>query len=325
MGIEEKKKRPSIKQLEYFVSVAMSSNFRKAAQKLNISQPTLTSQIATLEAALGTQLFERSRAGTLLSPSGRELLPMARQVLEHYQQLLDQADSTTRELSGTFKIGVSPTIGPFLFPEVLPELHRRYPKLKLHIREGVPRELELGLDKGDYDFILTMLPVNSTENRVRPLFIEPIELVAALDHPLADLASISGKDLHNQQVLTIDETHHLQRQVSLLCERFNAQVQRDYEGTSLSSVKQMLEMGMGLAFLPALYVRSEVRKSDNLRVLRLDEEMVTRTHVASWRRNSSSRHLFQKISFDIKAIAIEAFSDILEEASIEESAQDLNA
>lgn len=318
----EKKKRPSIKQLEYFISVALSSNFRKAALKLKISQPTLTSQIATLEENLGTQLFERSRAGTLLSPAGRELLPLARLVLEQYQQFLDQAGNTGRELSGTFKIGVSPTIGPYLFPRVLPELHRRYPKLKLHVREGVPRELEAGLDKGDYDFILTMLPMSSSENRVRPLFIEPISLVSAGDHPLANLEGLEGKNLHNQQILTIDENHHLHRQIASLCERFGARIQRDYEGTSLNTLKQMVVMGMGLAFMPALFVRAEIGHADGLKVLKLDEDSITRTHVASWRRNSSSRHLFQKISFDIKAIAMDVFADILEEVSTEENAQD---
>lgn len=319
---KNKKKRPSIKQLEYFVNVALSSNFRKAALKLNVSQPTLTSQISTLEESLGTQLFERSRAGTLLSPAGRELLPAARLVLEQYQLLLDQAGNSTRELSGTFKIGVSPTIGPYLLPQVLPELHRRYPKLKLHVREGVPRELEAGLDKGDYDFILTMLPMSSNENRIRPLFIEPLQLVSALDHPLARLDSIRGNDLHNEQVLTIDENHHLHRQIASLCERFSAHIQRDYEGTSLSTLKQMVVMGMGLAFMPGLYVHAEINNADGLKILKLNEEAIARTHVASWRRNSSSRHIFQKISYDIKVIAMDVFSETLEEVSTEDNAQD---
>ena len=99
MDSKDKSKQPSIRQLEYFVSIAMSSNFRKAAQKLNISQPTLTSQITTLEDALGVKLFERSRAGTLLSPAGRELLPLARQLLEQFQQVMDRADNSNKELS----------------------------------------------------------------------------------------------------------------------------------------------------------------------------------------------------------------------------------
>ena len=168
--------------------------FRKAAQKLNISQPTLTSQIATLEDALGVKLFERSRAGTLLSPAGRELLPVVRQLLEQFQQVMDLADSSNKELSGTFQDW---SITHYRALLILKGVDRTYTnviqRLQLHVREGVPQELEEGLDKGDYDFILTMLPMHSSENRVRPLFIEPISIVLSQDHPLA------GKEVLGRQ------------------------------------------------------------------------------------------------------------------------------
>ncbi len=319
MDKKEKIKQPSIRQLEYFISIAMSSNFRKAAQKLNISQPTLTSQVASLEESLGVQLFERSRAGTLLSPAGRELLPLAKQLLEQYQQVMDQADGNNKELRGTFKIGVSPTIGPYLFSKVLIELHRRYPQLKLHVREGVPQELEVGLDNGDYDFILTMLPMHSSENRVRPLFVEPISIVISEDNPLASKSILEGKDLYNQDVLTMDERHHLHRQIATLCERYTAHAQRKFASNSLNTLKQMAIMNMGIAFMPGLYIAARVSPEDGLKVLQLKDERIVRTHVASWRKNAPSRHLFQKISYDIKAIAMDIFEDILEEVNTEES------
>ncbi|MDC1437092.1 hydrogen peroxide-inducible genes activator [Gammaproteobacteria bacterium] len=318
MEPKDKNKQPSIRQLEYFVNIAMSSNFRKAAQKLNISQPTLTSQIATLEDALGVKLFERSRAGTLLSPAGRELLPVVRQLLEQFQQVIDLADSSNKELSGTFKIGVSPTIGPYLFSKVLIELHKRYPALQLHVREGVPQELEEGLDKGDYDFILTMLPMHSSENRVRPLFIEPISIVLSHDHPLAGKEILEGKDLYNQEVLTMDERHHLHRQIATLCERYTAHAQQKFASNSLNTLKQMVIMNMGIAFMPGLYVHASISEDDRIKVLDLQDEKINRTHVASWRKNAPSRHLFQKISYDIKAIAMDIFGDILEEVNTED-------
>lgn len=318
MEPKEKNKQPSIRQLEYFVNIAMSSNFRKAAQKLNISQPTLTSQITTLEDALGIKLFERSRAGTLLSPAGRELLPMVRQLLEQFQQVMDLADSSNKELSGTFKIGVSPTIGPYLFSKVLIELHKRYPRLQLHVREGVPQELENGLDKGDYDFIVTMLPMHSSENRVRPLFIEPIYIVLSQDHPLAVKDVLEGKDLYNQDVLTMDERHHLHRQIANICERYTAHAQQKFASNSLNTLKQMVIMNMGIAFMPGLYIHARITEDDKLKVLALADEKINRTHVASWRKNAPSRHLFQKISYDIKAIAMDIFGDILEEVNTED-------
>ncbi|MES2605821.1 MAG: LysR family transcriptional regulator, partial [Pseudomonadota bacterium] len=111
-------KRPSIKQLEYFLMVARASSFRGAAEQLGLSQPALTMQIAAMEELMGVVLFDRSRAGTLLSPAGRELLPLAREILDHYQQLAELSEQSQQELSGTFRMGVSPTIGPYLLPRV---------------------------------------------------------------------------------------------------------------------------------------------------------------------------------------------------------------
>ena len=214
--------------------------------------------------------------------------------------------------------GVSPTIGPYLFSKVLIELHKRYPRLQLHVREGVPQELEKGLDKGDYDFILTMLPMHSSENRVRPLFIEPIYIVLSQDHPLAVKDVLEGKDLYNQNVLTMDERHHLHRQIANICERYTAHAQQKFASNSLNTLKQMVIMNMGIAFMPGLYIHARITEDDKLKVLALADEKINRTHVASWRKNAPSRHLFQKISYDIKAIAMDIFGDILEEVNTED-------
>lgn len=315
-------KRPTIKQLEYFVTVARASNFHKAAQKLQVSQPTLTLQIAAMEEQMGMQLFDRSRAGTLLSPAGRDLLPLARDILEHYQQLTDLAENTSRELAGAFRIGVSPTIGPNLLPKVLPALHARYPLLKLHFREDVPKQLEQGLEQGTYDLILTVLPMHAGTKKIRPLFTEPLRVVMASDHPLARKQRLVSRDLHQQNVLGIDEHHHMHSQIQTLCDRFGARLQRQFEGNSLSTLRLMVMMGMGIAFLPALFIEAEVNRSDSLRIHTLEDEEVTRTHIAVWRKNASSRHLFQKLSFEIKSIAMDHFGTLLEEAGTDDNLPD---
>ena len=312
-------KKPSIKQIEYFVTIARSSNFRKAATRLGISQPTLTTQISAMEEALGVQLFERSRAGTLLSPEGRELLPLARDMLEQYQHLLECASSGSHDLGGTFKLGVSSTIGPFLLPQLLPELHERYPELKLHLREGDPKDLERGLSKGQFDLIMTVLPIQHLENRVRPLFTEPVKIVVSQTHPFAGRESVSGSELSGQPVLTIDDHYHLHRQIAGLCERFGAKLMRDCEGNSLDTLSQMIMMDQGIGFLPELFVISEIKKGAKLSVLALEDEPLVRNHVAAWRTNASSRHLFQKLSYDIKAIAMEKFAGILTEVVTDEN------
>lgn len=314
--------KPTIRQLEYFVTVAKSSNYRRAAQKLGISQPTLTLQIAAMEEEMGLQLFDRSRAGTLLSPAGRDLLPLARDILEHYQQLADLVAGKGKELAGSFRLGVSPTIGPNLLPRVLPALHARYPALKLHVREDVPRQLEEGLNEGTYDLILTVLPMHAGDNKIRPLFTEPLHVVVSNSHPLAKKPRLVSRDLHQQDVISIDESHHMHRQLQALCDRFGARLQRQYEGNSLSAVRLMVMMGMGIAILPALFIQAEMNQSDSIRIYSLEDEAITRTHIAMWRKNASSRHLFQKLSWEIKAIAMDKFGNLLEEVNTDDNQPD---
>ena len=312
-------KRPSIKQLEYFLTVARASSFRGAAEQLGLSQPALTVQIAALEAVLGMQLFDRSRAGTLLSPAGRELLPLAREILDQFQQLVDFSEQAQHEMAGTIRLGVSPTIGPYLLPRVLPVLHQRFPFLKLHIQEDVPRKLEAGLEAGDYDLILTVLPMNAGNNRIRALFTESIHAVFRTDHPLAKKEKLRGRDLHQQDVINIDDTHHLHRQLVTLCDKYGAHLLRQQEANTLSTMRLMAMMGMGIAFLPELFVQAELNQSESLMSVRLEDEELTRTHIALWRKSAASKPLFQKLSYEIKAIALEQFGSILEEAQTDEN------
>ena len=312
-------KRPSIKQLEYFLTVARASSFRGAAEQLGLSQPALTVQIAALEAVLGMQLFDRSRAGTLLSPAGRELLPLAREILDQFQQLVDFSEQAQHEMAGTIRLGVSPTIGPYLLPRVLPVLHQRFPFLKLHIQEDVPRKLEAGLEAGDYDLILTVLPMNAGNNRIRALFTESIHAVFRTDHPLANKEKLRGRDLHQQDVINIDDTHHLHRQLVTLCDKYGAHLLRQQEANTLSAMRLMAMMGMGIAFLPELFVQAELNQSESLMSARLEDEELTRTHIAMWRKSAASKPLFQKLSYEIKAIALEQFGSILEEAQTDEN------
>jgi len=312
-------KRPSIKQLEYFLTVARASSFRGAAEQLGLSQPALTVQIAALEAVLGMQLFDRSRAGTLLSPAGRELLPLAREILDQFQQLVDFSEQSQHEMAGTIRLGVSPTIGPYLLPRVLPVLHQRFPFLKLHIQEDVPRKLEAGLEAGDYDLILTVLPMNAGNNRIRALFTESIHAVFRTDHPLAKKEKLRGRDLHQQDVINIDDTHHLHRQLVTLCDKYGAHLLRQQEANTLSAMRLMAMMGMGIAFLPELFVQAELNQSESLMSARLEDEELTRTHIAMWRKSAASKPLFQKLSYEIKAIALEQFGSILEEAQTDEN------
>ena len=199
---------PSFRQLECFVAVADLSSYRRAAERLRASQPTLTNQIAALEASLGIQLFERSRAGTVLTPMGRELLPGARRVLEEVRGFVDHAESASRGPAGTYRLGVTPTLGPYLLPHVLPVIHERYSALRLYVREGPPRVLEAGLASGDFDLILTSLPIEEPRLTSFPLFRETLKLVVPAEHRLATVDPVERTDLVGESVLTIEVHHH---------------------------------------------------------------------------------------------------------------------
>jgi LysR family hydrogen peroxide-inducible transcriptional activator len=294
--------RPSIRQIQYFIAISETLSFHRAAERLAVSQPTLTTQIVAFEEALGLQLFERSRSGTVLTAVGRELLPNARRVVEEFQGLIDRAESVSRGPAGTYRLGVTPTLGPYLLPYILPALHQRYSALKLSVREDAPRDLETGLANGQYDLILTALPVDDNRLTVSPLFREPLKLVLPADHRLASRERINRRDLAGESVLTIDEHHHFHQQIEELCARLGAQLRRDYEGTSLDTLRHMVVMGMGIAFLPALYIRSEIHRPRELHVTTLRGEVIERTHALAWRASSPARPLFREISEEIRRI-----------------------
>jgi LysR family hydrogen peroxide-inducible transcriptional activator len=295
--------------VQYFVAVTEASSFRGAAERLRVSQPTLTNQILIMEEALGLQLFERSRAGTSVTAAARDLLPDARRVLEEIQGLCDHAESLSKGPAGTYRLGVTPTLGPYLLPHILPAIHRRYSALKLYVREDAPRGLEAGLVAGDYDVILTPLPVDTGAVSFAPLFREPLKLVMSSEHRLASKQRVHARDLAGEPVLTIEEHHQFHQQIQLLCERLGAHVLRDFEGTSLDTLRQMVVMGMGIAFLPTLYIRSEIHRPTELRVTRIRGEEIYRTHALAWRTSSPARQLFQEIAGEIRTLAAQQLAD----------------
>ncbi|MEM6301310.1 MAG: hydrogen peroxide-inducible genes activator [Pseudomonadota bacterium] len=295
-------RRPSLKQLEYIVAVARSGSFRGAADDLDVSQPTLTSQIARAEEVLGMQLFERNRSGAQLTPAGRDFEPQARHVLEAMDELMQLADDASASDHATYRLGVKSTVGPYLLPNILPDLRESYGDLRFFVREDSPRGLEEGLARGEYDLIVTSLPLNSSDFVMEPLLREEILLTAPSDHEFAAQKRWLGTQLKGQKVLTTVEGHLFTRQVEAVCNRLGAEVLRDYEGTSLDALRVMVVMGMGLAFLPALYIESEIRGHEGIVVNRLEDEMIARMHVLAWRSTSPARAFYRTLAVELRRI-----------------------
>lgn len=251
----------TLKQLLYFQTLAETGHYRKAAERIGISQPSLSLQIANLEGVLGLKLVERGRAGAVLTPEGREVLAMARDILADVAILEQTSERMKTGLAGTLRLGSSPTFGPYLLPNVIRQLHVAYPELRLLIRDGAPSELLEGLLKGEHDLILTQLPVHSTDVEVVRLMREPLLLAVALDHPLAGKSQAVDKDLRGESILVLSNRFTLHTQIAQLSQDIGANLRSEYEGTSLDALRQMTAMNMGVTFLPALYARSEVTNS----------------------------------------------------------------
>lgn len=302
-------RKPTIRQLEYFVAVSDDRHYRRAAERMQVRQPTITSQIAALEDNLECRLLERSRSGVSLTPLGRELLPKARVILEAVADLQRTAQPANAEAAGTYRMGVAPTLGPYFLPEIIPTIHRRYPSLKLYFRERVPTQLESDLLEGSQDLIITPMPISNPALTTVPLFHEPLFLAVSLEHVLASHSNVRASQLRGEKMLILENRHQLHRQVHDLADAFGAQLQTNYEGTSLDTLRQMVAMGMGVAMLPGLYVRSEIaqREDPEVKVLKISDKNIHRTISISWRNASPNRSFYRSLASLLRELSLEIF------------------
>ncbi len=303
---------PSMRQLRYLIAVAETRHFRRAAERMGISQPSLSLQISNLEKLLGTPLIERGRGPVNLTPAGREVLVLARRSVADAQSIVDMTASMRGGLTGTIRLGASPSLGPYLLPRVADHLHRNFPDLRLYVREGAPRLLREELVSGIHDLILTQLPVHGGDLEVRMLFTEPLLLTVAPDHPLARQDRVTVSDLKGLQMLSLGPDYLLHDQILAICDQYGATLQRDYEGTSLDALRQMVAMGMGVALLPQLYVTSEITPRDVSVVARsLSRAGFSRTIGLVWRKGSGAGALYTRIADEMLTVARSNFGEIL--------------
>ena len=293
---------PTLKQLRYLSAVAETLHFRRAAEMTHVSQPTLSGQLRELEDRLGVQLVERSRSKVVLTPLGREIAGRAKTVLRDVQDIVELAKQGQLPLGGVLRVGVLPSLGPYFLPHILPELHRLYPDLKLYVKEGLPAALLERLDDGALDLLFFPLPVKAAELRSVRLFREPLWIVVSGEHRLAEKDAIQRSDLKGETFLTLERGHRLHDQVRELCEQYDARLSLDYEGTSLDTLRQMVAMGMGLSFLPALYVRSEVLHDRQVVAREMKSRAPYRMVGMVWRRQSARQEQFETLAEQIRDI-----------------------
>ena len=301
----------TFKQVLYFQTVAEAGSIRRAADRLDIAQPTLSTQLAALEKSLGVTLFERTRRVTQLTPAGRQLLPVAKQLIAQWHEMQELAHTLSDTAASTHRLGVPPTLGPYLLPNIVPAIHSQFDRLKLYVREEPPSQLESGVIEGRHDLALVPLPLRSESLAIDVLFREPLMLVAPKEAGLAEDGMLREEQLAGMSIMGLDERHQLHQEVQRICERTGATLNRDYEGTSLDTLRQMVAMGMGVAFLPALYIRSEIHRPEELDIIRIEGAAIYREHALIYRTGSPVRHLYQALAQLIRERMAEAFADVV--------------
>lgn len=295
---------PSLRQLRYFIALAETGHFRRAAERCGISQPSLSLQIAALERSLGVALVSRGPGKVAPTVAGREVLARARRVLDEVQALADVAVTLASGVSGTVRLGATPSLGPYFLPAAVAVLHRAHPDLKLYVREAPPRRLVQQLDRGEQDMILTQLPLPGADYRVARLFREPLCLVVPDADPLARREVVRETDLAGRSVLSMGPDYVLHEQVAGLCATVGAHLDQTYEGTSLDALRTMTAMEMGICLLPALYVASEVdRGPRDVRAIPFAGGRVTRSIGLVARRRGGSDRTFDRLAEVFRGIA----------------------
>ena len=292
---------PTLQQLRYLTAIADTLHFRRAAEAVNVTQPTLSAQLKELERRLGVQLVERSRARVVLTPIGRDIAARARRVLRDVEEIRDLARQT-RPLASTIRTGVVHSLGSYLLPLIIPDLHESHPDLRLYVREALPDALLDQIEDGRVDLLFYPLPVDRQDLVTVPLFSEPLRVVLPREHRLASRPVIDPGDLRGETILTLEPGHRLYDQVRSLAGTFEADLSHDYEGTSLDTLRQMVAMGLGISLLPALYIRSEVLRERLLVARPVRGPEPARLIGMVWRRGSARHAEFEKLAGLIAAI-----------------------
>lgn len=247
----------TLRELRYLVSLADLGHFGRAAEACHVSQPTLSTQIRKLEESLGVTLFERTNRKLHVTPVGEQIVAKARWVLAEADSIVALARRRTAPLSGSFDLGVIPTLGPYLLSWLLPPLEHAYPDLKLVVHEELTDRLLERLRTHQLDAALLALPVEDGELNTLPLFDEPFFLALPPGHRLAGTGVVSQSDLRREHMLLLGEGHCFRDQALAVC-GFETPPDRnqgtDVRATSLETIRRMVAAGIGCTLLPAMAV-----------------------------------------------------------------------
>lgn len=289
----------SLRQLQYVVAVADTLGFHRAAARCHVSQPTLSAQVQQLEAVLGVRLFERDRRRVLVTTAGADIVARARRVLIEVDDLITAATRLREPFAGTLRIGVIPTIAPYLLPEVMPKVGAKYPKLSLVFREERTADIVRELAEGTLDAGLLALEADIGGVDCAEIMKDPFVAALPKGHPLARKKRLALSDLNDARVLLLDEGHCFREQALSLCTKANA-VEPGFRATSLATLAQMVSSGAGITLLPSLAVPVENRRGQ-LDIRPFVRPTPGRTIALVWRPHSPFAAMFVELAKTLRA------------------------
>lgn len=285
----------TLRQLQYAVAIAETQSFSRAAERCAVSQPSLSAQIAELESCLGVRLFERGRRGVLLTAAGRDLLARAKRVLLDVDDLVQAAGQLLDPLVGKLRLGVIPTLGPYLLPEVSRPLAQAYPKLMIYWVEDKTDNLVAALGRGELDGALLALEADLGGLEYAVVTKDRFVLATPLGHPLGRRSTrIATDELQGQHVLLLDDGHCMRDQALSVCSSAGAE-ELGFRATSLPTLVQMVRSGAGVTLLPELSLPTETQRSE-LSIRRFQTPEPARTVVLAWRPRSPLADALQQIA-----------------------------
>jgi LysR family transcriptional regulator, hydrogen peroxide-inducible genes activator len=275
----------TLKQMRYFCALAREQHFGRAADACSVTQPALSMQIQELEATLGIDLVERTRAGVKLTPKGAEVAARAQRLINDARDLVDYARNSEGVLSGVLRVGLIPSLAPYLLPPLLPLLRSSYPDLQLYVRETQTEQLVHELADGKLDVLLLALPVKNSDIETMTLFKDRFLLAVPQSQNMSGRVRATRELVEEGRLLLLEEGHCLRDQALAYCNLQQVSSVNTFGASSLSTIVEMVSAGLGITLLPEISLPVEER-GRGIKLMRFVEPEPARTIGLAWRRSS---------------------------------------
>jgi len=286
----------NLRDLHYLVALADRRHFGKAAADCFVSQPTLSTQIRKLEEELGVALVERAPRNVMLTPIGKDMAERARRIVAEAEQMKETARRSRNPEAGSVRLGLFPTLGPYLLPHAVPHIRKRFPRLELLLIEEKSEILLTRLRAGQLDAVVLALPIHDEQLHTQFLFEEPFVLAVPETHRLAQRETLRLAELSREKLLLLEDGHCLREQALEVCHLAGAGEMGEFRATSLETLRQMVAADVGITLLPTLAVKPPVARSRNIRLVRFKGTQPSRNIAMVWRRSSAMHGFLLKLA-----------------------------